>query len=156
MRILDIDGVERSWIGADFSDLLFRTISEMKINETRDVIQFKTSEGNEFEMRCRSNSHEGVYLHSITKDYENILLNTQILDTYTYSNDPTGGKSWIRKSLNIDTQIWTVYKFTTSKGSVWIRWLSELTVDYTENSFSLKEVSFLKRLNNSIIHRWAL
>ena len=90
-------------------------------DDSAEVI-FTTSEGRRFEMSHSQDCCERVSIEDVCGDV-NDLLNSPILlaEEVTSDEDPVD----VNKEYHDDLYCWTVYKLSTFKGDVTIRWYGE-------------------------------
>ena len=90
-------------------------------DDSAEVI-FTTSEGRRFEMSHSQDCCERVSIEDVCGDV-NDLLNSPILLAEEVTSDEDPGD--VNKEYHDDLYCWTVYKLSTFKGDVTIRWYGE-------------------------------
>jgi hypothetical protein len=109
--------------------LIEKTLTEIKVSESKDEILFTDSSGNIYKMYHRQDCCEGVYIDDISWDIQDLIGEPILLAEETTSNTNPEG---ITKEYQ-DSFTWTFYKLATIKGYVNIRWYGESNGYYSES-----------------------
>lgn len=115
---------------ASFYELTGKTLNDIDINDSKDVIKFICSDGTVYILYHEQDCCEIVNIEDITGDLEDLL----------YSEIITSEESTEECKECSDHGTWTFYKLATSKGYVTIRWLGE------SNGFYSESVTFKRQL----------
>jgi len=108
--------------------LIGKTITEIKgATDGSDVIEFKFSDGEKYEMYHQQDCCESVYLQDIIGDINDLLNSPLTMCEETTSNEELGIGD------ESDSFTWTFYKFATIKGYVTLRWLGSSNGYYSES-----------------------
>lgn len=111
------------------------TFAEINVNDIKDEIRFKTTDGRTLLMYHEQDCCESVSVEDIIGDMDD-LIGEPLTMAEEVSEDGSSDDddSWD------ESRTWTFYKFATVKGYVTIRWLGESNGYYSE-SVDLIELS---------------
>lgn len=116
--------------GMNISELIGKTITDIKVNSENDEIRFKCDDGTEYKMLHFQSCCESVTIEDINGDLDD-LIGSPILKAEEVTNsdeNPEGvTKEWQ------DSFTWTFYHLATIKGYVTIRWYGESNGYYSES-----------------------
>ena len=113
-----------------FSELVGKTITEIKGNVNSEQLYFICSDGTKYIMEHHQNCCESVSIDDIVGDLTD-LLDSPIIQASEDSNCNNG-------KPGADSFTWTFYNIATTKGHVTIKWYGE------SNGYYSEEVSFCK------------
>lgn len=106
---------------AKFSDLVGKTLSEIKVN--RDLITFTVDETESYDMYHEQDCCESVWIEDICGDL-NSLVGVPIL----FADESS---SQVEDKSKYPSLEWTFYRIGCIKGSVVIRWCADLDTYYS-------------------------
>jgi hypothetical protein len=110
---------------AEVTELIGKTLTEIKVNEDKDEIYFETSDGETYHMWHIQDCCESVSIEDIIGDI-NDLIGSPITMAEEIAEEAEEEKY-------VDSATWTFYKFATNKGYVTIRWYGESNGYYSES-----------------------
>lgn len=106
------------------SELIGKTITEIDyMDKYNDVIVFKTSDGEEYQMYHKQDCCEDVRIDDVCGDVED-LIGSPILEAEERTSE---GES------KYGTSTWTFYHFATAKGYLDLKWFGESNGYYSES-----------------------
>lgn len=112
---------------AKWSDLLGRTVREVKGAEGHEELALVFEDGSALLFRHIQDCCESVYLEDIAGDLDDLIGNPLLMAEEVDSDEPENYFDYQPESYT-----WTFYKFATIKGSVTLRWLGESNGYYSE------------------------
>jgi hypothetical protein len=115
---------------SEFSELIGKTLREIKVNEDNNEIVFITECGKTYLMHHCQDCCEFVIIEDICGDLDD-LIGTPILKASEDRSDknPEGAEiPWSQDSFT-----WTFYNIATIKGYVTLRWYGESNGYYSES-----------------------
>lgn len=124
-----------SWYDGVTVDVLKgKTLTEV-IQNGKDEIVFRTTEGEEYAMYHQQDCCESVYIEDISGNLEDLVGSPLLMAEESSNRDdpPPQGEG------KPESYTWTFYRFATIKGSVTMRWYGESSGYYSES------VDFQKR-----------
>lgn len=114
----------------DFGNLVGKTLTEVKVDDGKEFIEFKDSNGNAYKMYHHQNCCEGVYLEDVCGSWDDII-GSKIVGAYETTSDV---------EVEYGDAMWTFYTIATFQGSVTLRWLGESNGYYSISvSFEILE-----------------
>lgn len=125
---------------ANFSDLVGKTLTEIRRNDIRDndALIFVVDDGSEYAQYHSQDCYESVVIEDICGDLSD-LIGTPILKATDHSSQGPD---------HHESSTWTFYDISTIKGTVSIRWLGVSNGYYSESvNFELMTASkdFIKK-----------
>ena len=117
----------------DFKDLLGKTLTSITVNDEKDEIVFKDTEGHTYEMWHSQDCCENVAIEDVNGDLNDLIGSPLLVAEEAVSDKPPLG---VVQEYEPDSQTWTFYKLATVKGHVDIRWFG------TSNGYYSERVSF--------------
>lgn len=132
---------------AEFSDLIGKTLSDIKRNE--DQLIFVLTDGTEYKMYHEQDCCEKVSIDDINGNLSNLIGTPILLAKESTSTEPSDEQIFKKEKDKIDqgdeywdsgdySFTWTFYKLATIKGYVDIRWYG------SSNGYYSEKVSFVK------------
>lgn len=117
------------WDGAEFSELLGKTIASIEGMEVddNDVITFITDDGNEYKMYHAQDCCESVYIESVVGDVQDLIGEPILVAEEVSKSGMEDPDDWS------DSCTWTFYKVATRKGYVDLRWYGSSNGYYSES-----------------------
>ncbi len=116
----------------NISELIGKTLVEIKISEGKDEMIFICDDGAKYRMFHHQDCCETVELDDINGDLEDLIGESIVLaEESTNSDEP-------KDSRLVESSTWTFYKIATVKGYVDIKWYGE------SNGYYSEEVDFEK------------
>ena len=109
-----------------------KTLESITVNDYRDEILFKTSDGETYKMYHEQDCCEEVSIEDICGDLDNLIGTPITMAEEVVNIDETPKESFD------DSCTWTFYKLATVKGYVTIRWYG------TSNGYYSESVDFVK------------
>jgi hypothetical protein len=116
------------------SELIGKTLTEIKINKEENEIFFACTDGSKYRMYHEQDCCENVYIEDICGDIKDLLEVPIIIAEEVTSNENPKDPEYV------ESFTWTFYKLATNKGYVTIRWYGESNGYYSE-SVSIEKIS---------------
>lgn len=104
------------------------TFAEINVNDLKDEIRFKTTDGRTLLMYHEQDCCESVYVEDIIGDMDDLIGEPLTMaEEVSENGNSDDDDDWD------ESRTWTFYKFATVKGYVTIRWLGESNGYYSES-----------------------
>ena len=117
----------------EFKDLVGKTLTEVKVNDDKDIITFVEESGTEYQLYHDQDCCEQVTVDDICGDLS-WLIGSPILKASEDTNRETNPDGFVVASeYGQDSFTWTFYNIATAKGHVTIRWYGESNGYYSES-----------------------
>lgn len=110
-----------------FSDLIGKTLINIKIDRECDIITFTDSEGADYEMQHYQDCCESVVIDDVVGDINDLIGTPITMAEEVRNSEDAMGKEFY------DSFTWTFYKLATIKGYVTIKWWGESNGYYSED-----------------------
>ena len=112
----------------EFSDLVGKTLAAADVSDYRDLITFRTTEGEVYEMFHDQDCCENVTIEDICGDLQALVGDGAILSAEEVTNvdEPPIGDY-------VESYTWTFYHIRTMHNTVTIRWYGESNGYYSES-----------------------
>lgn len=110
-----------------FSDLIGKTLINIKIDRECDIITFTDSEGTDYEMQHYQDCCESVVIDDVVGDISDLIGTPITMAEEVRNSEDAMGKEFY------DSFTWTFYKLATIKGYVTIKWWGESNGYYSED-----------------------
>lgn len=109
--------------------LVGQTLLSITENDTKDRIEFKTTDGKVYQLYHGQDCCENVCIESIVGDLADLVGEPILLAEESVGETPNDYSF----EYTPESYTWTFYKFATRKGYVDIRWLGESNGYYSES-----------------------
>lgn len=113
----------------NISELIGKTLRDIRINGSEDEIVFECEDGTKYKMLHFQSCCESVTIEDINGDLDD-LIGSSILKAEEVTNSD-GNPEGVTKEYQ-DSFTWTFYHLATVKGYVTIRWYGESNGYYSE------------------------
>jgi hypothetical protein len=104
----------------EFKNLTGRTLTEVKVADSKELVEFKDSLGNKYQMYHDQDCCESVWLEDQCGSWDDII-GYPILSAYDIEAEQCRGLTW------------TFYTIATFRGSMTLRWVGESNGYYSES-----------------------
>lgn len=115
-----------------FSDLLGKTLREVRVAEDKERVTFVTEDGESFSLYHNQDCCESVSVEDVTGNLADLIGSPLTMADESSSTDRPADRP-IGPNEYVDSETWTFYKLATVKGYVDIRWLGSSNGYYSES-----------------------